>query len=68
MTPINTPLRLLKAFLLAVVLAIVFGVIASAQGDDDIPVQYPEICRHLEPYGWWWYFFDCYVPPTTDGR
>lgn len=73
MTPINVPLRLVKGFLIAVLLGILFAVIAEAQPkvrpvttQEDIVLPDPSFCNLLEPYGWWWFFWNCndgYEPP-----
>lgn len=51
-------LRLLKAFLLAVVFAVLLVQFAGAQ--EDLVVAKPlTFCDTLEPYGYWWYFWNC---------
>lgn len=70
---INIPVRLLKAFLVAVILGSVFAAIARAEskqkpkdpGTQTVVVIEPSVCMFLEPYGWWWYFWDCGVLPTA---
>ena len=31
----------------------------SDPGEDCAVVYYPGICGHLEPYSYWWFYFDC---------
>ena len=47
------------AFLLAVILACVFSIVARAE-DGEVVVQPFDICRGLEPYGYWWFFWGCH--------
>jgi hypothetical protein len=54
----DTVRRLLWALLVASLLAIGLAKL-NAQDDEYQPIYYPGICHYLEPYGWWWYFYDC---------
>lgn len=57
--------RFVIAFLLAVILAAVFAVVnAHAQTQrpgvtTTVMVQPFDSCKLLEPYGWWWFFWNC---------
>lgn len=66
MTPINVPVRLLKAFLVAVVLAVVFGILAErTRAEEAIILKPPSICDFLEPWGEAWFFFNCHTTDAT---
>jgi hypothetical protein len=61
---VNLRKRFVLAFLVAVILGSVLGVITQAQdeGDDDpgrIMVYYPGICIVLTPGSWWYDYFKC---------
>jgi hypothetical protein len=60
--------RFVVAFLIAVILAVVFyAVNASAatvkpkpqSATQDVMVQPFDGCKLLEPYGYWWFFWGC---------
>lgn len=64
--------RFIYAFLLAVILAVILSIANDVHAattkptkpittQDDIVVEPTDIspCKLLEPYGWWWFFFDC---------
>jgi hypothetical protein len=62
----NTPARLLKALLLAVIGAVIIGGIVSAQSPkpkgptaESIIVDEPTICILLTPGGYWWDWWKC---------
>lgn len=59
MPEINHRKRLLIAFLWAVVLGVVFGMVGHATSDGDIVVKPLGICDFLEPYTYWWGFWGC---------
>lgn len=50
-----------KRLILAALIAIGLACAVVNAGDNDIVVRDPmqAFCETLEPYGWWWYFFDC---------
>lgn len=60
--------RFLYATCFALLVAAVLVITARAAEDeceyaDDYEAclisKYPDICPHLEPYSYWWYFLDC---------
>ena len=67
--PINYTTRFLKAILFALLLGCLLGVWQSrARAEDcdsDDPnstcfyVYYAGLCSHMEPYSYWWYFWNC---------
>ena len=57
--------RFLWAVLVAGILAWGFAALNAQEegecdpGDDCFVVYYPGLCHYLEPYSWWWYYWDC---------
>lgn len=53
--------RLVYAFLFAVLLAVALGIANDLHASEVIiyAPKGPSICDSLEPYGWWWFFWNC---------